>query len=75
MAVVRPHREKPHACGEAGGRRVRSRECGADRESGEAGRPGDVLTIGLQREVKVLRILANAERRGLIPKRACSILI
>lgn len=26
--------------------------------------PGDVLTIGLQREVKVLRILANAERRG-----------
>ena len=26
--------------------------------------PGDVLTIALEREVKVLRILANGERRG-----------
>jgi ribosome-associated heat shock protein Hsp15 len=26
--------------------------------------PGDVLTIGLDREVKVLRILANGDRRG-----------
>lgn len=26
--------------------------------------PGDVLTIALQREVKVLRILASAQRRG-----------
>src|SRR5947209_13531498 len=26
--------------------------------------PGDVLTIGLDREVKVLRILANGARRG-----------
>jgi ribosome-associated heat shock protein Hsp15 len=26
--------------------------------------PGDVLTVALERDVKVLRILANAERRG-----------
>jgi ribosome-associated heat shock protein Hsp15 len=26
--------------------------------------PGDVLTVALEREVKVLRIVANAERRG-----------
>jgi ribosome-associated heat shock protein Hsp15 len=26
--------------------------------------PGDVLTIALERDVKVLRILANGERRG-----------
>ena len=26
--------------------------------------PGDVLTVALEREVKVLRILANADRRG-----------
>jgi ribosome-associated heat shock protein Hsp15 len=26
--------------------------------------PGDVLTIALAREVKVLRVLGNAERRG-----------
>jgi ribosome-associated heat shock protein Hsp15 len=26
--------------------------------------PGDVLTIALEREVKVLRILGNGERRG-----------
>jgi ribosome-associated heat shock protein Hsp15 len=26
--------------------------------------PGDVLTIALERDVKVLRIVANAERRG-----------
>jgi ribosome-associated heat shock protein Hsp15 len=26
--------------------------------------PGDVLTIGLERDVRVLRIIANAERRG-----------
>jgi ribosome-associated heat shock protein Hsp15 len=26
--------------------------------------PGDVLTIALEREVKVLRILANSDRRG-----------
>jgi ribosome-associated heat shock protein Hsp15 len=26
--------------------------------------PGDVLTIALDRDVKVLRIMANAERRG-----------
>jgi ribosome-associated heat shock protein Hsp15 len=26
--------------------------------------PGDVLTIALERDVKVLRVLANGERRG-----------
>jgi ribosome-associated heat shock protein Hsp15 len=29
--------------------------------------PGDVLTIALEREVKVLRIVANAEHRGPYP--------
>jgi ribosome-associated heat shock protein Hsp15 len=29
--------------------------------------PGDVLTVALERDVRVLRILANAERRGPYP--------
>ncbi|MBV9066309.1 MAG: RNA-binding S4 domain-containing protein [Methylobacteriaceae bacterium] len=30
--------------------------------------PGDVLTIALEREVRVLRILGNGERRGPYPE-------
>jgi len=30
--------------------------------------PGDVLTIALDRDVKVLRILANGQRRGPYPE-------
>jgi ribosome-associated heat shock protein Hsp15 len=30
--------------------------------------PGDVLTIALERDVKVLRVLANGERRGPYPE-------
>ena len=35
-----------------------------EKAPGHGVKPGDVLTIALEREVKVLRILANGERRG-----------
>ena len=33
-------------------------------QAAKAVRPGDVLTVALQRDVKLLRILAPGERRG-----------
>jgi ribosome-associated heat shock protein Hsp15 len=38
------------------------------REASRLVRPGDVLTLGLRRGVKVIRILAIAERRDSFPE-------
>jgi ribosome-associated heat shock protein Hsp15 len=43
--------------------RIRVNSTRAETPAKQVG-PGDVLTIALDRDVKVLRIVANAERRG-----------